>query len=163
MHLCYGKPVVRIVQPVMNRQAEHTFRVVKHLESIFVASIRKGTTDAVSWLSQQMQKGQAIKQEDKKMVRARFSTLFWFILAVFAMQLILMAGCGQQSGTYLGGKRTSQIGKVSKEDLAQELEDFEDRTAHLLRETSQTLRELDPESATFSPACRTRSRIHSPL
>lgn len=85
------------------------------------------------------------KRIDLDMVKIKIDTLLRLDLIVFTILLFLLAGCGRQSGTFLGGKRTSQIGKVSQEDLAQALEDFEDRTAYLLRETSQTLRELDPE------------------
>jgi hypothetical protein len=64
-------------------------------------------------------------------------------LSVILLSFVL-AGCGTQKGTHLGGQRTAPIANVSKEELSQKLDAFEDTATQIIRSTTQVLRELAP-------------------
>ena len=69
----------------------------------------------------------------------------WFVGIWTVTMGLLLSGCGGEVRTFPGSNGTSQMGRVSKEELAVALNAFDESASQVMRETAQTLYELAPD------------------
>ena len=64
----------------------------------------------------------------------------WFAVIGIAIVGVLLSGCGGKGPTWYGSK----MGRVSKQELAETLDVFDELVSQVMHETTQRMYELDP-------------------
>jgi hypothetical protein len=65
--------------------------------------------------------------------------------AATMVMILLLSGCGERTYTFLGAKRTPRKGLMTKEELTEALDNFEESVAAILRETSSSIQQQEPD------------------
>ena len=70
--------------------------------------------------------------------------MFFSIVICLLTSTIFISGCGEKSYSSLGGKSTPKAGQISKEELREEINKFEDYAVSTIKQTVNKLNELSP-------------------